>query len=718
MADQPLPAPPSEGQPSLHHLVTTVCAPAMVLSGPDGQLRAAGAQGAYVDDTRILSALGVTVGGVEPEALAVSSAAGPRATFWSVCPADSSGPEPKLLLARHRQATPTGLLETFTLRSYSDRPVRRRLEVTVACDLAGTGTVKGGGTGRAQVPRQVGQGLGWDAPELGSVLVTAEPAPVSSLPAKGLMAWELEVGPQGQASVCLTVEVTLPRASKDRHPGAAGSPRPSGNAVVSAPGARLAWGQPRVGAADRRLARFVEVSLADLESLQMAVPGAPTDIFLGAGAPWYLTLFGRDSIWAARMLLPLGTSLALGTLRALARYQGTKSVPRTGEEPGKILHELRRAGSSGAGTATGHSLPPVYYGTVDATALWVCLLHDAWRWGAPDHEVRSLLGPMMGCLRWVRDFGCTGSGFVTYVDTSGRGLGNQGWKDSGDSVRLRDGRLAAPPVALCEVQGYAYEAAMAGAALLEAFSGAPETVGEEPGEWRTFAHSLAARFREHFWVEDEHGPYPAIALDRDGRPQGSLTSNMGHLLGTGILGSAEEEVVSRRLGLPELDSGFGLRTMANSSGGYNPLSYHCGSVWGHDTAIAISGLARTGSPVAQRTAASLAEGLLSAAEAFEYRLPELFGGHQRSEAGRPLPYPPACRPQAWTAAAAVALVTALAGLVPDVPKGTVFLCPVPSSIGLQSISGLRLGEHTLGAELGPDGQGRLSPAPEGIRVLS
>ena len=260
----------------------------------------------------------------------------------------------------------------------------------------------------------------------------------------------------------------------------------------------------------------------------MSADFAPGDTFLAAGAPWFFTLFGRDSLWAARMLLPLGTDLAAGTLRVLAARQGTVTDVDSAEQPGKILHEVRAKPLSLG--EEGRVLPPVYYGTVDATPLWVCLLHDAWRWGMPADQVEALLPAMERALAWMTDHGdADGDGFLEYVDEGGHGLANQGWKDSGDSVQWRDGTLATGPIALCEVQAYAHEAALGGAALLEAFG--------RPGadRWRAWAAELATRFRAAFWVQDATGRYPAIALDADKRAVDTVTSNIGHLLGTGLL---------------------------------------------------------------------------------------------------------------------------------------------------------------------------------------
>ena len=423
-------------------------------------------------------------------------------------------------------------------------------------------------------------------------------------------------------------------------------------AVVRGASGPAPWRVPVV-TGDDRLARWVAQSLDDLDALRITTTAAPDEQFLAAGAPWFFTLFGRDAIWAARFMLPLGTELAGSTLRVLARLQGTEHVAMTAEQPGKIMHELRR--ETLTIPAEGISLPPLYYGTVDATPLWVCLLHDAWRWGMPEDEVRALLPNLEAALVWMRDFGdADGDGLLEYIDESGHGLANQGWKDSGDSVQWRDGTLAHGPIALCEVQAYAYEAATHGADILEFFGAG------EPEVWRSWAASLREKFSA-FWITDAEGRYPAIALDAAKQPVDTVTSNLGHLLGTGLLTSSEAASVASRLVGPQLSSGFGLRTLSTDSAGYWPLSYHGGSVWAHDTAIAIAGLSREGFAA---EAAALSEGLLSAAASFEYRLPELHAGAPASLFPRPVPYPAACRPQAWSAAAAISVLASSLGLKP------------------------------------------------------
>lgn len=291
----------------------------------------------------------------------------------------------------------------------------------------------------------------------------------------------------------------------------------------------------------------------------------------------------------------------------------------------------------------------------------------------------QLLPALEAALRWLRDDGDPdGDGFLEYVDTTGHGLANQGWKDSGDSIQWRDGTLAEGPIALCEVQAYAHEAMAGGAALLE-------HLGRDGSEWREAASTLKARFAEAFWIDDADGGYPAIALDAAGRPVDTITSNLGHLLGTGILSPEHAARVAELLVSPGLDSGFGLRTLDTGSGGYWPLSYHGGSVWAHDTAIAVTGLAREGFGA---EATTLSRGLIAAAESFGYRMPELHSGDPAAEVHAPVPYPAACRPQAWSAAASVAVLSVALGLAPG--GDTLVVAPLsPALAGRIRVDGIR-----------------------------
>jgi glycogen debranching enzyme len=677
-------------QPYLHELVTVVAAPALALSDADGQLTGAGATGVYLADRRVLSRLVVGVDGREPATVGGQSLDTATARFVGVVRhLGDPGPDPTVFVERARTISPRGLRETIRLVSRAREPLTCTVNLELDADLADIAEVKSGRPTATPPCRPDLDGAGtvrWPVADGIAVIATLAPEPDetrAAAPSRVLAGWDVALPARGRWEATVEVTATAPGAPP-----------------AAAPPTRELWRAPAVSAGDHRLPALVDRSVADLSGLLAADPVADDDHYLTAGAPWYLTLFGRDSLWAARMALPLGTDLAAGTLRTLARRQGTRTDPSTEEEPGKILHEVR----------VGPAGPVRYYGTVDATPLWISLLHDAWRWGLADADVAELLPNLEAALGWLRE--ATGDGFVRYVDNAGV-LSNQGWKDSFDSIQFSDGRLAEPPIALCEVQAYAFAAAMDGAALLDAFG--------RPGgdDWRHWAAGLRDRFRSAFWVEDRLGRYPAIALDGDGRPVDSVTSNIGHLLGTGFLDQAETAAVIRRLAAPDMDSGFGLRTMSSRSAGFSPLSYHGGSVWSHDTAIALRGLAAVGTGDAAPLAASLVRGLLAAAPAFDFRLPELYGGESAGGGRRPLAYPAACRPQAWSAGAALVVLTATLGLTPDLPAGRLTLRPMrPSPVGGLTVRGLRLAGRPLDVRLTAAGDAEvLTAAPDLILDL-
>ncbi|MFD0817172.1 glycogen debranching N-terminal domain-containing protein, partial [Micromonospora zhanjiangensis] len=608
-------------QPLLHDLVSVVFAPTSALSDAAGQIRSgAGVQGVFHADARVLSRAELRVDGREPEAIADSRDGTHSTRFVSLVRwLGDPGPDPTVRIDRIRRVTARGLTEEIEVTSTAAGPVRATLTVDLACDLAPIETVKSGLPVTALDAKLGEPGeLRWSADDI-TVTVTGTDATAGTDPAGApRLSWPIDLAPRQRTVLRWQLRVDDPKA------------------VVVAPAGEPPWSRPAARADDRRLVRLLDRSLDDLTSLRLAEAAAPHEEFLGAGVPWFMTMFGRDSIWAARMLLPLGTDLAGSTLRVLAGRQGTRLDPTSGEAPGKIMHELRR--HEFVIDDEGRHIPATYYGTVDATLLWVSLLHDAWRWGLPAEQVRPLLPHLEAALGGLAEFADPdGDGCVEYIDATGSGLANQCWKDSGDAVRFRDGGLAPPPIALAEVQGYAYQAAVHGADLLDAF-------GRPGGQrWRDYAGALAERFRARFWVDGPLGAHPALALDRDKRPVDSLTSNIGHLLGTGLLSERESEQVAAVLATPEMSGGYGLRTMSTKDAGFSPLSYHCGSIWSHDTAIVLAGLARAGFP---GPAATLADGLLTAAEAFDFRLPELYGGDDRQTMSRPAPYPAACAPQA------------------------------------------------------------------------
>lgn len=663
-------------QPLLHDLSVGLRAPTAVLAGEDGQVRRGGVEGAYHADVRVLAYARVLVDGCEPEALVAYDGGPGSVTYVALVRAlGDPGPDPTVRLTRRRTVDAEGLAEELELGSTATEPVDTRVRLEVATDLADMAQVKAGRTGADVAPEVLADGFAWGGRGDAAVRVELTGAGAGVDAAGGALTWDVHLPARDTVVLRWRLRVDDP-----------------GRVVVPAAGDRP-WSRPGVVADDRRLPVLVDRSLADLDTLRLATAVRPGETFLAAGAPWFFTLFGRDSLWAARMMLPLGTDLAASTLRALAAFQGRRHDPDTAEAPGKIAHELRRDTFVARETIV---LPPVYYGTVDATALWMILLHDAWRWGLPGGEVEPLLPHLEAAVTWLLEHADSdGDGFVEYVDESGHGLANQGWKDSHDAVRFRDGRIAVGPIALCEVQGYAHEAALGAAALLDAF-GRP---GAE--RLRSYADGLATAFRESFWVEDERGPYPALALDGDKRAVDAVTSNIGHLLGTGLLDAREAALVAERVTSPDMDSGFGLRTMSADSGGYSPLSYHCGTVWPHDTAVVATGLMREGHGA---RAAALVSGLVHAAPGFGHRLPELFAGDARAGGNPATPYPASCRPQAWAAASAVSVLQVLLGLRPDVPGGVIDLRPAsPTPVGALRVDGLVVGADRLIVEVDRDG---------------
>ena len=668
--------------------VICVAAPAMALSPPDGQVGGSVLDGFYHSDRRLIGRLTVTVDGREPEPIRHRLLGATTAEFTAVhrTPFDHvTGHE--ATVTRVRDAT--ALSETITVRNLSRRTLTCEVGVTTGTDLAELSQVRSGRAHGDLPAVPVRDGVRFTCDDGTTATLTATPGPGRIDPHSAILTWPISLEPGGHWTLRLDVITT----------------RPAAGPVTGARGfvaAGVPWTRPRLCTDDTRLVGWWEQSLADLEALLLADAGHPADVFAAAGAPWYLTLFGRDALWTARMLLALGTDVAAGTLRTLARRQGTRYDPVSEEAPGKIVHEVRRTAHS---PYAGLILPPLYYGTIDASPLFVSLLAEAWRWGLPDDEVAGLLPAAEAALGWLKTDGDPDEdGFVEYAGSGGTGLANQGWKDSPDAIQFADGTQAKPPIALAEVQGYAYQAARDGADLLAAF-GRPGATA-----WHAYADRLADRFRRHFWIDDPAGPYVAIALDGGKRPVDGVTSNMGHLLATGILTADEAARVAARL--TELDCGRGLRTLAEGRPGFNPLSYHCGSVWAHDTAITVAGLAATGHPA---LATSLFQGVMRAAPAFGDRLPELWAGRRCAPGEGPLPYPGACRPQAWAAAAPIAMLTALLGIHPDIPARRLTVRPVhPWPLGEIDIHHLTVAGHPLSLHVAADGTPHILTAPLGL----
>ena len=398
------------------------------------------------------------------------------------------------------------------------------------------------------------------------------------------------------------------------------------------------------------LSKSWERSVVDLESLSFdAGEGL---LVPAAGAPWFMALFGRDSLITGYQAMILTPDPAMNALRTLARWQAGARDDFTDAEPGKIPHELR----FGELARFGEVPQSPYYGTADATPLFLVLLEEVWRWSGDDDFIREMEGAARKALAWILDEADRVNDYVAYERRSSHGLQNQGWKDSANSILFRDGTPAQGPIALCEVQGYVYDAFRRTAELAGAVWG-DERMAKD---LREKAADLKARFDRDFWMP-ERGYY-ALALDGDGRQVDSITSNAGHLLWSGILPEDKARSVADHLVDEAMFSGWGIRTMAEGEGGYDPDSYHNGSVWPHDNALVIEGLRRYGF---RGEANRISVSLLEAAEHFRYRLPEVFGGHRREEGRGPVEYPTSCSPQAWAAGTIPLLVRTMLGLDPD-----------------------------------------------------
>ncbi|WP_051250466.1 amylo-alpha-1,6-glucosidase [Paenibacillus harenae] len=413
-----------------------------------------------------------------------------------------------------------------------------------------------------------------------------------------------------------------------------------------------------------------------------------------AGLPWYAVPFGRDSIIAALQMMSIHPEIAKGTILTMAHFQGEKVDPWRDEQPGKIMHELRSGELAGTG-----SIPfTPYYGTIDATPLFLVLIGEYVKWTDDSALLEQMIPHIKLALEWIDVYGDRdGSGFVSYFQESEKGIANQGWKDSGNSIVHRSGEYAKSPIALVEVQGYVYQAKLTLSQLFGTLKLKPEAT--DWSCWSTAlkeeAEALRIRFEEKYWMESDQ--YYALALDEEQKPVETVTSNTGHVLMSGMIRGERAAAVARKLVDKELFSGYGIRTMADGEIAYNPMSYHNGSIWPHDNSVCLMGLNAQGF---HKEAVTVMEGLLKAGEYFENnRLPELFCGHS-SERGKPVRYPVACSPQAWAAATPLMFVQVLLGMRLDYTKRQIVLEPaLPTGMNKLSVSRMRLGDGFMDVEV-------------------
>ena len=682
--------------------VTLVEGRSFCISDAAGDMDPARAQGLIVKDTRFLAHFQLRVDGEPLEGLDVQHI-DPHAAAFVTRTRPRDGWADSTLLVVRRRYVGNGMVEKISVANLGRETTALRLSLSAGTDFAGLFEVK---DGRPQhhgaITTSVAEGTWSQSQQRGAESRSVDVAGSGGPDVQAnVHTWDLVVGPREEATVTVRVVPSF-NGVPLRTP--YGSAEPHVDSVPATRHARWRQRSPSVRSPDTRLVRLVRNSTDDLAGLRIDDPEHPGWIVMAAGAPWFMTIFGRDSLLTSWMLLPVDARVARGTLETLAQHQGTTVDPLSEEEPGRILHEMRSGLDAGKGPGTDN----VYYGTIDATPLFVMLLGELYRWGAPLAELEPLLHHADRALEWVDAYGDRdGDGFVEYRRATDRGLANQGWKDSFDGITYASGLLAEPPIALAEVQGYVYAAWRARARLARAM--AQEDLARHC-EQR--ARELRRRFNEEFWLPRRG--YYALALDGDKRPVDALGSNMGHCLWTGIVDPEHAREVADALVSREMFSGFGVRTLASTMGAYNPMSYHNGSVWPHDNAIIVAGLRRYGFvEEAQRVTL----GLVDAAATFGERLPELFCGFHRDEFSEPVPYPTSCAPQAWAAATPFSLLRSLLGLEPDLPQGRLDCAPaLPPRFLPFSVDQVHLGTETVGIEVDAGG-GRVVGAPATVSVV-
>lgn len=595
-----------------------------IVCSRDGWIRPGGLQGYFSGDSRMLSTLLMRVDGQPPVAL--QEEISDQGVVVTSIVGDPSRPA---LLVRHALLLSDILCLHVQIENLSAGPQRTHVELQAASDFADIFEVKRGQRAR--------DGFVGSGPSMGDLILSFESGEFR----RGLriasdrdhhvlrdgIELNLSIGPHEREDVHFTLVPEADRYTRlnDRRRDRAGTSMQLPNLL---------------DCEDWLVRQVLQRSAADIDALRMIDPLQPDRPVIAAGSPWYLALFGRDSLITAWQTLHLDSEIALNVLESLAHRQGQAVREETEEQPGRILHEVR------SGEAVRKAWGSTYYGSVDATPLFVMVLAAAHRTGADRRRIAALLPAAERCLQWMEDYGdLDGDGLIEFPGRApGVGLGNQAWKDSADAVRHRDGSLAQGPIAMVEVQGYLHRALLDMAELRDFFG------TSDSRDLRSRASGLQQQIHEQFWMPDER----CFALALDGRKSqvASVSTNAGHLLWTGTVLEEYVPTLCERLMDPDMFSGFGLRTLSAHNPGYNPMSYHCGSVWPHDSALVAQGLFEHG---LRELGARLAQALFDAADESTGRLPELFGGFERDRFPRPVPYPASCSPQAWSAGAPLLL---------------------------------------------------------------
>jgi glycogen debranching enzyme len=609
--------------------------------------------GLFSFDTRFLSTWLLTLNGQRLHALSVDDSESYQTRFFLVPGEPTHYLDAKVSVIRSREIG--GYLhEELTVLNHSGQEVELDVRMEIGSDFADIFEIKDvrGKKGRTEASTEQNRlRLTYRREHFHREVTVTSTAPATVDPAG--LSFRIRIAGHGEWKTQLRVSLLIygARGEDIRATTPLGGHRPVD--TIRADQDELIAGAPRLGCDCQPLGTAYQQSLRDLAALRYESITFGTRL-LAAGLPWFMTIFGRDSIFTSLQVLPFLPELVRPTIQLLAGLQGTRVDDFRDEEPGKILHELRY------GETAGFEEQPhtPYYGSGDSTPLFVILVDEYERWTGDAFGVRALESHLRKALDWIDTYGdLLGTGYVWYQTRNPEtGLQNQCWKDSWDAISYSDGTLPTFPRATCEMQGYAYDAKLRGARMAREFWNDPEYAERLERE----AAALKERFNRDFWLPDRE--YYALALDADGRPVDALASNMGHLLWSGIVDESRAAAVAAHLLGPRLFSGWGVRTLAVDQGRYNPVGYHVGTVWPFDNSIIAWGLWKYGF---RAEAGQLCQAICDASNYFHGRLPEAFAGYDRSLTCYPVEYPTACSPQAWSAGAPLLLLRVLLGLEPQ-----------------------------------------------------
>ena len=611
--------------------------------------------GLFAWDTRFLSKWLLTVNGQTLNSLSTDDLQYFSAQFFLVPGTGTVYVDADLSIIRKR-AVGNGFHEDLIILNHSPKPVDLEVRIEAGADFADLFEVKDALTKKGEIYTQIAEGrlvLGYRREKYSreTWITSSAPAEISVKDTPALT-YHAHVEPHGEWRTGLDVSLGKVFMGVGYRTTKYHSAEERAQPAMQVDLETWLTTSPRLVCDWDPLPVTYKRSLIDLAALRFYPIGVPGAALPSAGLPWFMTVFGRDSMLTSLQALPFVPELAESTLRTLAGRQGRQVDDFRDEEPGKIIHEQR----FGELTAFGERPHSPYYGAADSTPLFLILLDEYERWTGNADLVRRLEPNARAALDWIDHYGDrNGDGYIEYERKMETGLENQCWKDSWNSIIFADGTLSKLPRATCEIQGYAYDAKVRCARLARDIWGDPalsDRLNKEAAE-------LKRRFNHDYWIPDRQ--FFALALDGDGRQVDSLTSNIGHLLWSGIADDEKAAACVQHLMSDKLYSGWGIRTMAEGEGGYNPIGYHVGTVWPFDNSFIAWGLRRYGY---RNEAARVGFGILEAAQFFRGRLPEAFGGYARDVTEFPVEYPTACSPQAWSTGAPLLILRTLLGLDP------------------------------------------------------